>query len=140
MTEPTFRKSETWTQVVRKLLCLLPSCSLPPDFGIVGAIKHVRQFLFDFAQTVGAQFECRLIEGIVAALFRETGVQVAQIGDFLAKAGEVFRNVGHHLHHTLYFSECPRIRLRLRIGRNRTLASGVRERSACVFPVIHDER
>jgi hypothetical protein len=44
-----------------------------------------------------------LIDRIVAGFFRETGIEVAQISNFLAKTGEVFRNVWHLLHHTLYF-------------------------------------
>lgn len=104
MRRPTFRILETWTpRWERELRLLLSSGSFPPDFGIVGAIEHVRQFLFDLAQSVGAQLESGLIEGIVPSLFRETGVQVAQISDFLAKAGEVFRDIGHLFDHTLYF-------------------------------------
>jgi hypothetical protein len=38
----------------RDLRLLLPAGSLPPDFGILGTIEHVRQFLFDLAQTGGA--------------------------------------------------------------------------------------
>src|SRR6202035_2930291 len=64
----------------------------------------------DLSKTGGAQLESRLIESIVPALFGETGVQVAQISDFLAKAGEVFRDVGHLFDHTLYFSNCRLIR------------------------------
>src|ERR1700686_5422738 len=89
----------------RDLRLLLPAGSLPPDFGIFRTIEHVRQFLFDLAQTGGAELECRLIESIVTALFCETGVQVAQVGDFLTKAGEVFRNIGHLFHHTPYLSK-----------------------------------
>ena len=38
----------------RDLRLLLPAGSLPPDFGILGTVEHVRQFLFDLAQTGGA--------------------------------------------------------------------------------------
>ncbi len=44
------------------------------------------------------------------ALFRETGVQVSQVGDFLAKAGEMFRDIGHPLDHTPYLQNCSGIR------------------------------
>jgi hypothetical protein len=71
--------------------------------------------LFDLAKTGGAQLESRLIESIVPALFGETGVQVAQISDFLAKAGEVFRDIGHLFDHTLYFFNRPLNRLKARL-------------------------
>src|ERR1700687_5902921 len=38
----------------RDLRLLLPAGSLPPDFGLFRTIEHVRQFLFDLAQTGGA--------------------------------------------------------------------------------------
>src|ERR1039458_4180293 len=102
--QPTFRKLETWTPWLDgDLRLLLPAGSLPPDLRVVWTIEHVRQFLFDLAQARGGQLKSGLIERIVPALFCETGVQVAQISDFLAKAGEVFRNVGHLFHHTPYF-------------------------------------
>lgn len=84
------------------LRLLLPSGSLPPNLGIIRTIEHVRQFLLNLAQPVGAQFEGGLIERIVAAFFGETGVEIAQIRNFLTKAGEVFRDIGHLLDHTLY--------------------------------------
>src|SRR5258708_5673317 len=50
------------------------------------------------------------------ALFRKTGIHLPQIGDFLAKAGEVFRDIRHHLDDTplfeapsLYLSLCRRV-------------------------------
>src|ERR1700751_1615871 len=88
------------------LRLLRPARSFPPDLGIVRTVEHGRQFLLDLAQAVGAQLEGSLIDRIVSALFRETSVEVTQISNFLAKAGEVFRDIGHLFHHTLYFCEC----------------------------------
>jgi hypothetical protein len=108
---PRFDSPETWTpRSAEKLRLLRPARSFPPNLGIVRTVQHAREFLFDLAKTGGAQLESRLIESIVPALFGETGVQVAQISDFLAKAGEVFRDVGHPFDHTLYFSNCRLIR------------------------------
>lgn len=64
--------------------------------------QHLRQFLLDLAQPVRAQFQSRLIKFVASRFFRKVGVELAKIRDFLAKAAEVFRDVGHHLHHTLY--------------------------------------
>jgi hypothetical protein len=118
MRKPTFRKPETRTELDCDLGLLPSSGSLPPDLGIVGTIQHVRQLLFDFAQAVGAQLESCLIQRIVPALFGETGVQVTQIGNFLTKAGEVFRDIGHRFDHTLYILLPPlNSATRLKIGR-----------------------
>jgi len=86
---------------------------LPPNLGIVGTVEHLRQFLLDLPQAIGAQFESRLVNRRVLALFRKTGIHLPQIGDFLAKAGEVFRDIRHQLDDTplfeppsLYLSPC----------------------------------
>ena len=86
---------------------LRPARPFPPDLGIVGTVENLRQLLFDLAQTVGAQLESRLIDGRVLALFRETGIQAAEIGDFLAKAGEVFRDIWHLFPSYALFDEPP---------------------------------
>ena len=65
----------------------------------------LRQFLLDLAQTYSAQLKGGLIERRMPALFREAGIQVAQIGDFLTKAGETFRDIWHLFDHTLYLPQ-----------------------------------
>lgn len=69
----------------------------PPHLGIVGTVEHLRQFLLDLAQSVGSQLKGRLVNRRMLALFRETRIHVPQIGDFLAEAGEVFRDIRHLL-------------------------------------------
>jgi hypothetical protein len=81
---------------------LWPSRAFPPNLGIVGTIEDLRELLLDFAQTRGAQLERRLIDCGMSALFRQPGVEVAQISDFLAKAGEMFRDIWHPFDHTPY--------------------------------------
>lgn len=86
---------------------LRPASPLPPDLRIVGAVENLGQFQFDLAQAIGAQLESGLIDRIVSALFRQSGVQVAQIRDFLAKAGEMFRNIWHLFRSYALFGESP---------------------------------
>ena len=86
---------------------------LPPNLGIVRTVKHLRQFLLDLPQAIGSQLEGGLVDWRMLALFRKTSIHLPQIGDFLAKAGEVFRDIRHLLDDTpllappsLYLSPC----------------------------------
>ena len=99
----------------------------PPDGGIVGTVEHLRQFLLDLAQAVGAQLERGLIDRIVPTFFRESGIQVAQIGNFLAKAGEMFRNIWHLLDHTPNLVNVGGIRRTLLVLVSSAGASGPRD-------------
>ncbi len=97
---PRFESLETRDTVEFRYLDRLPAGSLPPDLRIVGTVENLGQFLLDLAQADGSKLESGLIKRIVSALFRKAGIQVAQIGDFLTKAGETFGDIWHLFHHT----------------------------------------
>ena len=76
----------------------VPSAALfPPYSGIFGTVQHLRQFLLDLGQAVGAHFHRRLVNLTIRGFERGSLVHIPQIRDFLTKAGEMFQNIGHVL-------------------------------------------
>ena len=70
---------------------------LPPDCGIVGTVENLRQLLLDFQQASGAHFQGGPVYRAVRALLRIASIEVPQICDFVAQAGEMFRDIRHIL-------------------------------------------
>ena len=71
-------------------------------------IHHFGQFLLDLAQAVSPQLKRSLIERGVGALAGDAArIHVPQINDFLAEAGEMFRDIRHLLNHTPYLQIRP---------------------------------
>jgi len=84
--------------LIRKLSYSISAPALfPPYSGILGTVQHLRQFFLNLSQAVGAHFHRRLVNLAVRGLQRRPLVHVAQIRDFLTKAGEMFQNIGHLL-------------------------------------------
>src|SRR5262249_4877296 len=73
---------------------------VPPYCRIGRAIQHGGQFFLDAEQARLAQFNSRSLDRIVLAAFGIASVHFAQVSYFLAKAGEVFRDVIHCSYHT----------------------------------------
>jgi len=86
--------------------CLYDRCRLakflPPDLGIGRTFEHSRQFLLNLPQAIGAGFERRLVKRTMRALIGISSVHVSEICNFLAKVREVFSDISHLFHHTLY--------------------------------------
>ena len=68
----------------------------PPDCGIVRTVEHLRQFLLDLHQPAFTHIRSGSLHRTVLALLRIDNVPVPEVGDFVTKAGEVFREVRHN--------------------------------------------
>jgi hypothetical protein len=102
------------------LLCdaIAPAALFPPHGRIFRAVQHLGQFFLDFRQPVSAHFHCRLVDLAVRTPVNRTGVHVAQIRDFLTKAGEMFQDIWHA-------SIIPQIRPSALLNRLRNRAFGL---------------
>ena len=74
-----------------------PTTLFPPHGGILRTVQHLRQFLFDLGQAVGAHFHRRLVDLTIRALGGRASVGIPQIRYLLTKTGEMFQDIGHVL-------------------------------------------
>ena len=75
---------------------LRPARVVPPHgWNLVGAAKHLRQFLFDLQQAAGTYLSRRLLYWTVRPPLRIDRIHVPEVGDLLTQAGKAFWNVSH---------------------------------------------